>query len=46
MEEKKKCKTCKREKLRWNEILMMVFGFVMMGFAVYGMVHFVKGLIN
>jgi hypothetical protein len=46
MEEKKKCKTCKREKLKLNEIMMMISGFVVLGFAIYGAIHFVKTLIN
>jgi hypothetical protein len=42
MEQKKKCESCKRQKLKTNEIMMMMFGFVVLGFAIYGVIHFIK----
>jgi hypothetical protein len=42
MEEKKKCNTCKKEKLNTQDWFMVIAGFYMLTAAIYGTIHFVK----
>jgi hypothetical protein len=45
MEQKTKdCQSCKKQKLTSQEIAMIASGFLITGFAIYGIIHLLKHL--
>ena len=42
MSQEKKCNSCKKDGLTAKELGMIAFGFSILGFAIYGIVHFIK----